>query len=334
MNALHALRSSLLIALLALGTTACSKDKAKEGGGESASGGEAEAPTKDIKTLLSGKAPTLPAEFKGVAPLATLKEAKKAFPGLPDDSMFDGPYPDTSFRIYVPDDETEVQLVSVSILRPQALELVKAAWGEPTMTEDLGKKVPAWFNPEEGLRAVLSEGFSDSDNLEFTRYIPYEKFLGAEGKGFAFESAKTILGASVDDLRTAYAKEIVETNAEQAAKDRADLKKFAGDKVDILGDAKPSVRLDFLPTEYGSYDTRVHLSFGDDKLVERVWFGIDFRSRPEARDEILAFINKKLGEPKEEEEYGDPIWIYSTEPKIQLKEDTISKKWDITITPK
>ena len=48
----------------------------------------------------------------------------------------------------------------------------------------------------------------------------------------------------------------------------------------------------------------------------------------------MARLKKKWGEPKEEEKYGDKLYVFGEDPRIEVKEDTISNKWDISVEPK
>jgi len=107
-----------------------------------------------------------------------------------------------------------------------------------------------------------------------------------------------------------------------------------GDKAKVLGPAKPSVDLVFGPTEYESYWTHVHMSFDDDAKVERFWFGLAFEGNPGFKDTLFEMFKTKWGDPKEEEKYGDKIFLFSEDPKIEVKEDTITHKWDVAVEPK
>jgi len=59
-----------------------------------------------------------------------------------------------------------------------------------------------------------------------------------------------------------------------------------------------------------------------------------FKLRPaslEDEDEIFALFKAKWGDPKEGDEYGKKIFIFSESPKVTVKEDTITKKWDVEV---
>lgn len=335
------MKTGLLLLLLA-GLLACSKEKEKEASGsddsaeESATEEEQEVAQKDPSSLLVGDAPAVPESFKGLELGMSAEEAKKIESTIVEENRIEHPaYEDVMFYADFGQDEEQVERLYFTLPAEGAKEMVTEAWGEPKVTKDLGKDVFMWFNPDEGLRAALKEGFGEEMNLELTAYVPAAEFLGSEGKTFAFEEEQPLLGATVEDLREGYPEEIVEKSQKEAEKDRKDLEKLAGKKVKKLGKAKPSVHLEFLPTEYGQFSTRVHLTFDDENKVRRYWFGLAFEPYPEAKETLMGLLEEKLGEPKEGKDLGDTIYIFSPkDPYIEAEEDTISNKWDVTVEAK
>jgi hypothetical protein len=140
-------------------------------------------------------------------------------------------------------------------------------------------------------------------------------------------------------VRTRFGAYVVETDAKKAAEQQKQVGEFAGkDLAKELGPATANVRLDLPPTEWESYWTRVHITWGKDGKVESVWFKLPFEAYGPAKDELRAMFDKKWGAPKEEKEYGttgDTIWVYrAKEPRIYVEEDTISNGWDVRISAK
>jgi len=235
------------------------------------------------------------------------------------------------------DDETK-RLDRLYIQLPVAAKAqVETAWGPGKEAKDnIGRPRTYWFDPASGWRAYIEPGFGEEVNLVFHPYVPAAKLLGEgpEGLGFA---PQPILGATIEDLRTRFKDSLVEETAAQAAETQAAVSKFAGKDLEKeLGKATANARLELPPTEWEEYWTRVNLHWTDDGKVETVWFGIPFRAYPAAKDELRALFDKKWGAPTEAKEFGstgDPIWIYrAKDPRIVVKEDTISHAWDVRVS--
>ncbi len=289
---------------------------------------------KDPATLFTGAAPTVPEVYKGLKLGMTGEEAKKLVPAMPEEDTIKDEAYDMRFYSSFDDDTGLLQRMRFQLPKDKALELIKAKWGDPKEGEELGKKVQWWFNPAEGVRASLKEGFGDDLDIELTAYVPAEKLLG-EGKTLAFLAPGALLGATADDVRKNYPKELREKSKEEAEKDRKNVEKLAGKDLSALGEPKPSMHLDFLPTEWASYWTRVHLDFNDENKVSRVWLGLEYEAHPPAKDELLGLLKKKWGEPEEKEKYGRKQFVFQDDLfKIEVEDDTITKKWNVFLEPK
>ena len=321
----------LVVALPACGDK---KEETKEDGDKADAKPKVE--KKDPSTLFAGSNVSMPEPYGKLVPGMTLEEAKKVFPELPEDGTIKTEaYPDIWFQADF-DDETKVLrrvYFSVPMKQDEAAELVKKTWGEFKEGEELGKKVMWWFNPEAKLRASVEEGFGDETKIEITRYLPVAEFLG-EDKELAFQKDAPLLGLTVADLESKYPDFIKKESAEDAAKTKAGIAKMAGDDAAaMMGKPEASVDLEYPPTEWASFWTPIHLSWSDEGKIEYFWFGVDFRPHPAAKDEIMALLKKKWGEPKEEEDLGRKMFVFSEDPRIEVKEDTITNKWDIRVEP-
>lgn len=325
----------LIAALLALGLAqGCAKSE------DSAASAPAAAPSVAKKTIdqsIEGTAATLPAVFKGLSLGMTKAEAEKAVPALAqkkylEDPAFDGVRFQVSF-----DKKTErLTRVYFSVPKTFAATLTKA-WGAPTDCVDSIKKPEQfWFNPKAGLRAALKEGFGDESTLEFTAYLPVAEFVGDKTQpAFAFEAKTPILGATIEALRAAYPDAIVEKNQAEAEADRKRVEAMAGKKLDVLGKAKPSAHLDFKPTEFESYWSRVNLTFDDEGKVSRYRFSLPYRAHPAAKEPHFKLLEAKFGAPTEEEYLGTKRFIFPSDAfRVEVREDGISHAWDVTIEPK
>jgi hypothetical protein len=319
---------------LLLATSAC--DKKSEG--DSKTEEQPKVEKKELSTLFTSDKVTLPPPVAALKLGMTEDEGKAAIPKMDDGDIEPEEYPDIRFKADFEKDTKKLSRIYFYMPKAEALKLMTAQWGEPKKGTDLDKEVLWWFNPEAELRVSLSDSYSDGEGqIEFTKYLPVVKFLG-EGPELAFQKDAPLLGLTVADLDAKYGSWVKKESAEEAAKSQEDIKKFAGEEAGaLMGKPTASVDLEYPPTEWGKYWTPVHLSWSDEGKIERAWFGIDFEPHPAAKDEIMALLKKKWGEPKEEKEFGDSgdtIYVFSEEPFIKVEEDTITKKWDIFIEPK
>jgi hypothetical protein len=332
---MYALKRSIAAVLalpLLIALPACDKKKEEEKKEEE----KPKVEKKEISTLFTGDKVTLPAPFGGLKLGMTLDEGKAAAPGMADDGdIKTEEYEDVWFKADFDDDTKKLSRVYFNLPKAEAVKLMTAQWGEPKKATEYDKEMLWWFNPEAELRVSIGDSFTDGEaHVEFTHYQPVAKFLG-EGPEIEFQKAAPLLGLTIADLDSKYGAWIKKTTEEEAAQRKADIEKFAGAEAGAaMGKPTADVDLEYPPTEWGKYWTPVHFMWSDDGKINRVWFAIDYEAHPEARDEIMALLKKKWGEPKEEDEYGDKIYVFSEEPFIKVEDDDISKAWDIFIEPK
>lgn len=302
-------------------------------------------PAKDVAELIEGDAVTIPAAYKGLRPGMTLAEAKALFAGMPDeDTVKDTAFPDVYFAVGFDQDAQSVSRLYFSLPGEKAKELIEAKWGPGLATEDMGREQWLWFNPKAGLRATLKPGFGEDWDLEITRYVAYKSWLG-EGPELAFEAPGALLGATADQLRETYADEVVEKSKEEARADRKKLEAMVGGEVKQLGAPKPSLFLSYPPTEFDALWTRVHFTFGkggakggakgsDDAAqdtVQRFWFSLPWEPHPPAKEEMFALFKAKWGEPTQGESLGEKVWVFGGPRRIEVKDNDITKTWDISV---
>lgn len=287
----------------------------------------------DPATLFAGDKVTMPPTYGALKLGMTQAEAKAAMAELPEDGTIKSEaYADIWFNTDFDDDTTKLSRVYFSLPKADAIKFATEKWGAPQEGTDLDAKVQWWFNPADNLRASIGDSFSEGEaHVEFSSYMPLAQFIG-EGKEIAFEKDAPLLGLTPADLDAKYPKWVKKESVEDAKKSQEDIAKLAGeDAKALMGKPTASIDLEYPPTEWAKYWTNVHLSWTDEGKLERFWFGIDFEPHPAAKDEIFALFKKKWGEPKEEEEYGDKIFVFSEDPRIEVEEDTISNKWDVTV---
>lgn len=290
---------------------------------------------KELSTLFTGDKVALPPPFAALKLGMTEDEGKAAVPTMDDGDIKSEEYPDVWFKADFDKDTKKLTRVYLNLPKAEAVKLMTAQWGEPKKATEYDKEVLWWFNPEAELRASLSDSFTEGEaHVEFTAYLPVVKFLG-EGPEFAFQKDAPLLGLSAADLEAKYGPFVKKESEEEAKQAQEDIKKLAGEEAGaLMGKPTASIDLEYPPTEWGKYWTPVHFMWTDDGKIRRVWFGIDFEPHPAAKDELMALFKKKWGEPKEEDEYGDKVFVFSEEPFIKVEEDTITHKWDIFIEPK
>jgi hypothetical protein len=330
---MYALERSLTAALalpLLLSLSACGKT-------------ESDKPAEEVKPkveklepamLFVGDAVTLPPTYGALKLGMTQAEGKAAMADLPEDGTIKSEaYEGIWFNTDFDDDTTKLDRVYFNMPKADAVKAATEKWGPPQEgTDSLDAKLLYWFNPAENLRVSIGDSYTEGEaQIEFTHYWPVAQLIG-EGKELAFEKDAPLLGLTPAELEAKYPKWIKKESEDDAKKSQEDIAKLAGEDVKaLMGKPTASIDLEYPPTEWGSYWTPVHLSWTDEGKLERFWFGIDFDGHPAAKDEIFALFTKKWGEPKEEEEYGDKIFVFSENPRIEVEEDTISNKWDVSV---
>jgi hypothetical protein len=224
-------------------------------------------------------------------------------------------------------DDKRILTMRYSAPGKETRALATAAWGKPTTTKETSRDVSVWFNPEAKVRAKLES--SDYASLTLQTYVPVAEFLGSDKAGPAFQKDHPLIGMTPADVRKHYAANVLEKSAEQNAATMAAIQKFAGTKVN-LGPSTDSMDLVYPPTEYGAYETKVHLYFNKGK-VNRYTFDIAFEPFPQQKEDVLALTTKTYGKPKTAKEFGKPVFVFRKSPTVKVQDDTISHQWDFTV---
>jgi hypothetical protein len=216
---------------------------------------------------LFAKGPPRPPGPLAALPLdATLADARRAAPALFTENGAASPaWPGVTFRADVVVDQRDrpVQYLGTSISFPtgtNARDALERAWGPGAdATNDAGDAVVVWFDPATGVRAAL-----DDTNLQFRHYLPLAKLLG-DGRDLA-------VGPTPDALRAAHGPGLHENGPEASL---------------------PPTDWDFsdgFMTVQSTGQVDGHVSF--------YILYIAYKSRPAARDEILAAFERKWGKGK------------------------------------
>lgn len=334
MSILRHLSVSLILASLAI-VPACDKAADSSKSDSEAKKDKPEAPTKDpSKELFTSKAPELPGPLAKLTFGMTEEEVNKAAPELEKGYATSKEFKDTKFGYYVPDDNKKLQSVRV-VVEAEGVDLEKvlvAAWGEPKRGTDLNSPKLFWFNADKAIRATVHQGYGKEKEVQFEPYLPAKTLLG-EGKAKLGFETTPILGSSYEDITKNYAQWVEVLTKEEAEKQRANIEKMMGKKLDVLGDATASTNIDLLPTEFGSSFTRVNPTLENGKVI-RFRVGIAYEPFPAAKEEIFKMFETKWGKPTEQEDLGRKQFVFNAAaPKVVVQEDDISGKWDIEVEP-
>jgi len=327
------LNTAISLACLTLSlATACDKAEEPAKPAQPAPQAEKVVEKKPIADLFPGKSVELPPPLAKLSFGMTEADAEKTVPGITTKLVDLEEYGDVSAGSFSTDKGETKVLTSVRVSLPEGAgdieKLLTEKWGAPRTTKDLGKTVLVWFNPEQGLRARLKEGFGDKKDLEFSAYMPFEKLIGADKTKFGFETTP-LLGLDLAGLSKDYGAVLEVLSKEKAEKKREEMKKMFGDKIDALGEAQASTDLHLPPTELESFRTTVWPRFNKDTgLIESVRMTVPFESEEGAADRMMATMKAVWGEPKEEEKYGRKQFVFSEEPFIVVK-DSIGRSWEI-----
>ncbi|HTJ46551.1 MAG TPA: hypothetical protein VL463_30805 [Kofleriaceae bacterium] len=326
------LRTIVLVSLLA----ACGSKKegppADHGSG-SASAAEAKPAKKPLTADFFGKAVAPPGALAPLKWNMPAADAAKAAPALfkmgdkPGYSLAEDPAIDgVSYGVEIDKDTKKISRLSVQ-LPAAGKDLVAKAWGAGKDAKDsIGKPRTFWFDPQAKWRAYAEQGFGDDVNLELRPYVPAAELLDS--------GLEANLGKTVADLRAKYPDTIVERSDAQAAADQKAVGDFAGkDLSKEVGAAKADVRLDFPPTEWGEFWTRIQTDWTDDGKLDDVWFDLPYEAYQPAKMEIYSLIEKKYGTGKPVKYLGEDALLFGTKaPWVIVTDDTIGKAWNVRLS--
>lgn len=253
-----------------------------------------------------------PKEIGPIADLAKVKvgmteaEVKAALPNKPAiiDSLVNAGPDEVLISVYAPK-ATGVVQSSRMLMPEEGVAMLKTAWGEPVeTTTSIGQVQKVWFNAKTGARVTMDEKDPFGKvSLVFDSYMPYTQMLG-EDKDVVAILPKPFLGLSAAEIKAAYA-----------------------DTAVTEGD---DVRLRLPPSELEMFETRVHFFIYEGK-ARNARFKIPYGTRVGAKEEIMAFMKKKWGEPTQGTDYKKSLIFHAAPPVVKVSDDTISKGWDVEI---
>ena len=295
---------------------------------------QAEAPRKAVSELFPGKNVELPPPLAGLKFGSPEADAEAVLTGITTKLVDLGGYAeDVTVASFTTERGPAKVLVNVRLTVPSRGDELRAtlmnAWGKPRELKGPSETVHTWFNPENGLRATLKDGFGDGEqDIEYSAYLPFESLIGTDTNAFGFET-EPLLGMDVAGLGEHYGDVLQKLTKEQAEKKRAEMRKMFGDTMDKLGDAQASTDIHLLPTELESYTTTVWPMF--DKATGKIValrFTIPFEGEAGGDKRLMDAMKKAWGEPVEEEKYGKKRYVFSEDPFLVV-EDSIGRAWEI-----
>ncbi|MGM0576922.1 MAG: hypothetical protein ACQEXJ_14455 [Myxococcota bacterium] len=315
---------------------------------------EPEPPKKDVADLVVGDTPRLPSVLDGVDLGMAREEVEEALPAMTEGGLLPAEdYEDVFVNLGFDPSTGRLLRVWFSLPADRGEELVTEAWGDPVVVEEFDEEKKVWFDPGEGIRAALSEGFGEGMELEFTRYLPAERMIGegaaevdpeAEGEDedgeepeppgvpFAFEADHPLLDGTLESVRESWPRALQEQTAEQAEERLREIEELTGRKLEPSPEPTASVHLDLPPTEYGTFFTRVHLELNDDGEIVGYRFGLTYGNREGADEELLELLKARLGEAEKTERFGEEILVFREEsPRVEVRRDEVGHQWDVTV---
>ncbi len=252
-------------------------------------------PEPDLATvLLSGPKPTTPKPYGDVRPGWSAEQAAQALPTLDGNVVAKDVPTHTRATIRWSRDDGSVESLYMMIGRPDALEVATNSWGPAVEAKGSGDKTEhLWFDEAESLRAVMKPQ-GDGVALQVEPYQPVAKLLG-EGEEIAFQSEHPLLGMTPEEIQAAYP-ELAQGEGE-------------------------SIRLEFGPTEYGDYFTRVHFHFDKKGRVRVYYFPLSYERHPEAKEEYRQLLIAKFGEAKPGKRLGRELEVFRAKgPRIEVSD--------------
>ena len=147
--------------------------------------------TADLSTLVSGTTVTLPEEVGKLA----FGAPQGTEPAFVISKKFSG----VTYNLEYSNHEKRLEKIEVTTNKPLEPILTKQ-WGPPVKTKN---GTAFWFDPKSGVRAWLPS-YGKGTRVAFSRYDALDKLLGPPGFDLAFAAGKPLLGATLDELSTAW----------------------------------------------------------------------------------------------------------------------------------
>lgn len=190
--------------------------KSKDGGGGDSPKGKSDRPSnKDVTSLFTGSAVTLPPEVAKASFDAKKADVLKAI-GTDTGYMSSKTHADVSYDLRFSRADN-LEQISVTTRGTKLEPILTKQWGAPTKLE---KGELFWFNPDAGIRAWIGER-GNGESVTFSPYESFPKLLGEKGFELAFAKDKPLFGATIDELHTAWGAKLCDWERESTRMKKA-----------------------------------------------------------------------------------------------------------------
>jgi hypothetical protein len=309
----------VLAALVAVAACGGKKDRDKGG-----TGGKTEK-SADIASLFTGKTVTLPAEVAAAQFGSPETDVKKAL-GADSTYITSKTYDGISYDLDYTREEKKLEKVSVSSTKADLEPILTKQWGPPIKNK---KGEAFWVDEATGLRAWLPE-YGKGKRLAYSKYDAAATLLGPKGFDLAFTGGKPLIGATVDELNTAWGGKLCDFKENGEAVKKA-IEDYRKESFGMWHDAKHQLRLCLAQprtvdqsTPYG--DTVI---FGRMGRVEEVIMSFQTGGSPELQKQLLDLFDAKYGKGTElTTPQGKERWYFEPATKrraiVAIGEDSIA----------
>ncbi len=270
---------------------ACAKDESTETESKKVSAGETENNAKETKksaVLFAGTNVLLPEEVAmlrfGSAEAEALKEL-----GQDSNLWFSRVNDDVSYTLEVRDGI----VAGIKIKTKKDLDKVLGeAWGTPYLDKD---GVAFWFNPKEKLRAFLPKVY-EGEAVTIQPYQPFEDFLGKSGFALAFAKDKALLGATVEEFRDAWGRQLCRFAKQGLPIQDAYIKYLADSKNKFPPPYKNEIEICWMAKRgLGIYSNDDSVTFAQDGGVDSLSISIETGGSTKYVAKIVAILDAKFG---------------------------------------
>lgn len=281
-----------VIVCMALLAAACGGKKEGDKGGKKGQGADKSA---DVATLFSGASATVPPEVAAAQFGATEADVKKAL-GV-DSKYFSSKTNDgVSYDLDYTREEKKLEKISVSSQKQELEPALTKQWGPPIKNK---KGEAYWFDEKTGIRAFLPD-YAKGKRVTFTKYETLSGLLGDKGFELAFAKGKPLLGATIDELKTAWGGKLCDFDKE-GENVKKSFEEYRKEGLGMWHDKKKELRLCLaLPRGTEQYtpfgDT---VTFGRMGKVLEVRFSFPTGGAAELEKQMLAFFDGKYGKATE-----------------------------------
>lgn len=177
----------------------CGKSNSGDGGGDKPAKGKTDRPSNtDVILLFTGTTVTLPPEVAKAAFDTKKAEVAKVI-GSDSGYLTSKTHADVSYDLRFSRADN-LEQITVTTRKTKLEPILTKQWGPPVK---LAKGELFWFNPDAGLRAWIPTR-GDGETVSFSKYEALPALLGGKGFDLAFAKDRALIGATLEELHTAW----------------------------------------------------------------------------------------------------------------------------------